>query len=210
MSGKSPAERVGGVILAGGKARRMGGGDKCLRVLSGETLLQKIINRVAPQTEKLILNANGNLDRFKGFQLPTVSDVIEGSLGPLVGILTGMEWMQNNYCDMEWLASFPADAPFIPNNFVEQCLLVNKHKQAEIICARSGGRTHPVCSLWRISLASKLRFALEKQGTRKIDLWTSSYSVNYVDFEIKRIDPFFNINRERDLQKAAELFINGS
>ena len=96
----------------------MGGGDKCLKLLGGETLLSRIIGRVNPQISKLILNVNGDPERFSDYSLPIVKDVIGDFSGPLAGILTGMEWMHENCPEIQWLATFPADAPFIPQDFV--------------------------------------------------------------------------------------------
>ena len=197
--------RVGGIILAGGQSRRMGGGDKCLKLLRGRTLLSRVIDRVTPQTCELILNANGDLERFENFKLHTVADVVGGSFGPLAGILTGMEWMRAHFEDIGWIASFPSDAPFIPTDFVDQCLNSDIPSGTKIICAKSGGRTHPVCALWRVELSDNLRFCLEKQNLRKIDVWTSNFLVHYKDFETYPIDPFFNINSEIDLREAGKL-----
>ena len=86
-------ELIGGIILAGGQSTRMGGGDKCLKMLGGKTLISRIIERVSPQISALILNANGNPSRFSDYDLPVVPDVIGDYAGPLAGILTGMEWM---------------------------------------------------------------------------------------------------------------------
>ena len=192
-------KNVGGIILAGGQARRMGGGDKCLSLIGKRTLLSIIIERAQDQVSSLILNANGDPNRFAVYSLPVLKDVIGGFYGPLAGILTGMEWLKDNKPRATWLVSFAGDAPFIPRNFVQTCLQNNQISDIEIICGRSSGRAHPVCSLWRVSLASELRKAIEEDEIRKIDAWTSNYSVYYQDFDADPIDPFFNINSENDL-----------
>ena len=193
---------VGGIILAGGQARRMGGGDKCLKLLSGQTLLSRIIGRVKPQISILILNANGNTERFLDYKLPTVSDVIGEFAGPLAGILTGMEWMRHHHQEVEWLVSIPGDAPFIPQDFVMRCLKAAWRTGTDIICAKSAGRAHPVCALWKVKLADELRLAIERDGIRKIDKWSSNYLVHHEEFPTYPIDPFFNINSEEDLLLA--------
>ena len=198
-------EGVGGVILAGGQSRRMGGGDKCLRLLGGETILSRIIERVKPQIASLILNANGHPERFLDYNLPIVPDVIGEFAGPLAGILTGMEWMRKHHQEIEWLASFPGDAPFIPQDFVRKCLQAKLRGNPEIICARSAGRTHPVCALWKVDLAKHLRLAMEKDDIRKIDKWSSRHLVHHEEFSTDPIDPFFNINSEGDLLLAETL-----
>ena len=203
-------ECIGGVILAGGQSRRMGGGDKCLKMLAGKTLISRIIERVSPQISTLILNANGNPNRFLDYNLPVVPDVISGYAGPLAGILTGMEWMREHHQEVHWLASFPGDAPFIPLDFVIKCLDATKHNDAQIICAKSAGRTHPVCALWNINLADGLRSAMENDHIRKIDKWSSNYSVYHKEFSVEPIDPFFNINSETDLLAAEVLGQKGA
>jgi len=203
-------QHIGGVILAGGLSRRMGGGDKCLKLLGGETLLSRIIGRVSPQISKLILNVNGNPQRFLDYNLPIVKDVIGDFAGPLAGILTGMEWMHENCPEVQWLATFPADAPFIPRNFVSKCLEAQNRMDAEIVCAKSGGRNHPVCGLWNLSLAQGLRSAMEEEKVRKIDQWSSGHSLYYQEFLTNPIDPFFNVNSEKDLLTAEYIYQRGS
>ena len=155
----------------------MGGGDKCLKMLGGKTLISRIIDRVSPQISTLILNANGNPSRFSDYNLPVVPDVIGDYAGPLAGILTGMEWMRKYHPELRWLASFPGDAPFIPLDFVVRCLKAAKRMHVEIICAKSAGRAHPVCALWSVKLADGLRSAMENEQIRKIDKFSSNYSV---------------------------------
>ena len=195
-------DTVGGVILVGGQARRMGGGDKCLKLLGGQTLLSRIIGRVQPQISIMILNANGNTERFLDYKLTTVSDVIGDFAGPLAGILTGMEWMRTHHPGVKWLASIPGDAPFIPRDFVGKCLKAASRTGTDIICAKSSGQAHPVCALWKVKLADELRWAMERDGIRKIDKWSSNYLVHHEEFPTDPIDPFFNINSEEDLLLA--------
>ena len=198
-------ELIGGIILAGGQSTRMGGGDKCLKMLGGKTLISRIIERVSPQISTLILNANGNPNRFSDYNLPVVPDVIGDHAGPLAGVLTGMEWMRKYRPEIQWLASFPGDAPFIPLDFVIKCLKAIKRMDVEIICAKSAGRAHPVCALWSVKLADGLRSAMKNDQIRKIDKWSSNYSVYHEEFSVKPIDPFFNINSEQDLLVAEAL-----
>ena len=185
---------VTGVLLAGGLSRRMGGGDKNLLCLGGKTILQHTIDRVQPQVSRLLLNANGNSHRFESFGLPVIADVIEGHLGPLVGILTGMEWSLKTAPQCNWLVSFPTDAPFIPLNMVSSFLSQVKKDGTNIVCAMSKERTHPPFALWHVSLGEELRSAVINESLRKIDKWTARYSVSYVQFEDRDFDPFFNIN----------------
>jgi len=195
--------RVTGVLLAGGSAQRMGGGDKCLRSLGGRPLLTHVMESMAPQVEELILNANGDGERFEPFGLPVVSDSFPCLAGPLAGILAGMEWLRAHRPGVDLLISAPADGPFVPGNLVSR-LLVGKGA-ARIVCARSGGRSHPPIALWDVTLAEDLRRAMEDEGMRKIDRWTARYPILHVDWPNEPFDPFFNVNRPEDLTRAETL-----
>ena len=196
---------VVGAILAGGLSRRMGGGDKCLRRLGNNTVLGHVAERAGPQVARLILNANGDAARFDDYDLTVVPDVIEGYAGPLAGILTVMEWAQRAAPDCRWIASFPADAPFVPVDYVPRLLSTLQSDNAELACAASGGRTHPVCGLWDVCLIDDLRAALIGEGIKKIDIWTARYKLSVVTFDTVTVDPFFNINRQEDLDEAERL-----
>ena len=196
---------VVGVLLAGGLARRMGGGDKCLRPLAGETLLARVIARVAPQVSPLILNANGEPERFAAFDLPVVPDVVEGNAGPLAGILTALDWAAAHAPHHPLVASFATDAPFLPRDLVETMVHARDLAGADLACAASEGRAHPVFGLWPVELREDLREALVEQGERKIDRWTASHRLVEVAFPADPVDPFFNANRADDLAEAERL-----
>ena len=194
-----------GVLLAGGMARRMGGGDKCLQQLGGRSLLSYCINVATPQVGPLIINAAGDPARFKEFNLPVVADVIEGFAGPLAGVLTGLEWASENAPDAQWVVTFPTDAPFFPDDLVARLREAVDAHGADMACARSNARTHPVFALWPVRLAVDLRQAMEDEDMRKIDLWTARYNIVHVDWPATPNDPFFNINRPEDLAQAEAL-----
>ena len=196
---------VAGVLLAGGLARRMGGGDKCLRPLAGETLLARVIARAAPQVGPLILNANGDPARFAPYGLPVVADVVEGHAGPLAGILTALDWAAEHAPHHPLVASFATDAPFLPRDLVATMVEARDLAGADLACAASGGRAHPVFGLWPVELRADLRDALVEQGERKIDRWTASHRLVEVAFPCDPVDPFFNANREDDLAEAERL-----
>lgn len=202
-----PAEggAVYGVLLAGGRGRRMGGGDKFLRRLDGRPLLDHVIERARPQVVGLGINANGDPSRFAHYGLPVAADVVQGFLGPLAGILTGLEWVRANAPACPWLVSFASDTPFFPNDLVIRLLESVRAEDAEIGCAASGGRTHPVFGLWPVALAPALRRALTAEGVRKIDAWTARYRVAIAVFPSEPYDPFFNVNETADLQQAEAL-----
>lgn len=199
------SKSVVGVLLAGGLARRFGGGDKCLIELSGKPLLDHVIDHVRPQVDRLILNANGAPDRFQGYGLDVVADVVEGYAGPLAGILTALEWARAHAPDAAWVASFPTDAPVMPTDLVSRMLDAISTQGADMACAMSAGRTHPVIALWPVGIVDDLRKALVDQDIRKIDRFTAQYKIAHVDFAVGDFDPFLNINTPDDLARAAEI-----
>lgn len=201
---------VAGVLLAGGQARRMGGGDKCLRKLGGKTILSRVISRAQPQVSTLVLNVNGDPARFDDFELPIAADVVEGFAGPLAGILTGLEWAVVHAPGCAWLASFATDGPFLPLDLVARMRAGAEEAGADLACAVSAGRTHPVFGLWPLALTDALRGAMIEEGIRKIDAWTARYKVVEVEFPLvdgpeAAVDPFFNTNRPEDLAEAERL-----
>jgi molybdopterin-guanine dinucleotide biosynthesis protein A len=196
---------VVGVLLAGGRSRRMGGGDKCLVEMGGETLLSRILARVRPQVTTLILNAAGDAARFGAYDVPVVADAVGDFAGPLAGVLTGMEWTRDHAPACPWIATFPTDAPFIPGDLVARLMAAVSEEGADLACAASGGRVHPVVGLWPTALGPALRHALVDKGVRKIDLWTARYRLAQVEFSTLPVDPFFNINAPDDLAAAAAM-----
>ena len=202
--------QVAGVLLAGGQARRMGGGDKCLRNLGGETLLARAIVRARPQVGALVLNANGDPTRFASYGLPVIPDVIEGYAGPLAGVLSGLEWAAAERPEVAYIATVPTDAPFFPGDFVSRLADGLRREGAELSCAASGGRSHPVFGLWPVRLKDDLRAALVDEGLRKIDTWTARHRLATVEFAVCAIDPFFNANTPQDLAEAESYLARGA
>jgi molybdopterin-guanine dinucleotide biosynthesis protein A len=198
-------QEIVGVLLAGGAGRRMGGGDKSLRTFEGETLLARIIRRLRPQVGRLVLNANGDPTRFKDYGLAVVADVIEGYAGPLAGVLTGMEWARTNVPEARYVVTVPTDIPFLPLDLVPRLAAALVSAKADIACASSGGRDHPVPALWKISLAERLHKAMVEDGMRKVDGWTAGQELTRAKWPVEPVDPFFNVNREEDLERAAAL-----
>ncbi|MEQ8194629.1 MAG: molybdenum cofactor guanylyltransferase MobA [Rhodospirillales bacterium] len=191
-----------GVLLAGGQSRRMGGGDKNLSEIAGRPILAHVIERARAQVDRLIINANGDPARFAPFDLPVVGDVVGGFQGPLAGVLTGMEWAAANAPQADWVATFATDAPFFPDDLVARLFAAIDAEGADMACAVSDGRTHPVFALWPIRLAADLRHSLTVEEIRKIDRWTARYALAEAEFPAAPFDPFFNINRPGDLEEA--------
>jgi molybdopterin-guanine dinucleotide biosynthesis protein A len=194
-----------GVLLAGGLARRMGGGDKPLRTIGGRTILELVIERMRPQATALVLNANGDPARFAAYGLPVVADSVAGNPGPLAGVLAGLEWTAAHRPDCELIVTVATDAPFLPADLVARMAAQMAAAGADLACAASGGQAHPVIGLWPVRLAAELRRALVGEGVRKVDVWTGRYRLATVEFPTEPIDPFFNANRPEDLEAAAVL-----
>lgn len=189
-----------GVILAGGLARRMGGGDKPMREIAGQPILTHVMQRIGSQCDALVLNANGDAARFASFGLPVVADSIEGFAGPLAGILAGLDWAAAQHAD--WVVSVAGDCPFLPRDLVARFHEAQQSEQADLVVAQSGGQAHPVVGLWKVALRNDLRHALVKENLRKIDRWTARYKLASVEWPVEPYDPFFNANAPEDLTEA--------
>lgn len=207
-AGSSDPDTVG-VLLAGGRARRMGGGDKCLRPLAGRPLLAHAIERIAPQVGRLVLNANGNPARFAAFGLPVAADILPGQPGPLAGVLTGMGWAAANAPGAGWILTVATDAPFLPPDLAGRLHDAVRRDGADMACAASAGRHHPVIGLWPATLRDALETALRDEGITKVDRWTARYRLAVADFDPGPPDPFFNANRPEDLETAEKLLAGG-
>jgi len=184
----------------------MGGGDKCLLELAGSPILSWVIERVKTQTNALVINANGDPDRFALFGHPVTPDPMAGHPGPLAGILAGMQWAKKNTPQSTHIVTIPTDAPFIPSDLITKLHAASIGDPSEIILASSHGRTHPVIGLWPVALSSDLNDAL-KIGVRKVMDWVENYPVIIVEFPDAKIgnrevDPFFNTNTPEHLQEA--------
>lgn len=202
--------QVVGVVLAGGLARRMGGGDKGLLELGGRPVLDHVVARVRPQVRTMVINANGDPRRFAPWHLPVAADVLPDNPGPLVGVLTGMDWAVANLPGVPWVATVPTDAPFLPTDLVARLLEAVEREGADMACATSGGQRHPVIGLWPVKLRTSLRQAMIFEEVRKVDVWTARYKVADVDFGTEPVDPFFNANRPEDLDAAERALAAGA
>jgi len=198
-----------GVVLAGGLARRMGGGDKPLRMLGGVPLLDHVVARFAPQVAAMILNANGDPGRFAPWGLPVVADGVADHPGPLAGILAALDWTAAARPGQDWVVSVPGDSPFIPADLVARLHEARSAGGVPLACARSDGQTHPPVGLWPVALREDLRAALGA-GERKIDRWTARHGCAHADWPTHPCDPFFNANAPEDLAAAEALLQSGA
>jgi molybdenum cofactor guanylyltransferase len=194
-----------GILLAGGLARRMGGGDKPMRKLAGRSILERVIARLAPQCDGLVLNANGDPARFAVFGLPVVADSVADYPGPLAGILAGLDWAALHRPEVAFVLSTAADCPFLPRDLVARLHRARVEANTELAFASSAGQTHHVIGLWSVALREKLRHALVTESVRKVESWTSRFSVATVSWPVAPFDPFFNANTIEDLAQAEHL-----
>jgi molybdopterin-guanine dinucleotide biosynthesis protein A len=194
-----------GVLLAGGLARRMGGGDKPMRRIAGRTILERVIARLKSQCDGLILNANGDPARFASFGLPVIPDSVENFPGPLAGILAGLDWVAANRPEISWVLSAAADCPFLPRDLVARLHRTRIVENAQLAVAASDGQSHPVIGLWSVGLREELRHALVVEDIRKIDRWTARYRLATVEWPATPLDPFFNANTVDDIAEAERL-----
>ena len=198
-------ERPLGLVLAGGLARRMGGGDKARIRIGGKTILERVLTRLTPQCSGVILNANGDLARFADTGLHAVADSVPDFAGPLAGILAGLDWAAANVPDIADIVSVPGDCPFLPRDLVERLLAARRAAGAPLACARSGDWRHPVVGLWRVALREDLRKALIEEGLHKIEIWTARHGVALADWPATPVDPFFNVNTPEDAAEAERI-----
>ena len=198
-------EAVIGLLLAGGRATRMGGGDKCLRLLAGRPLLDHVIERLGPQVSLLLLNANGDPARFSAFGLPVAADSPADFAGPLAGILAGLDWAAAERPEVIDVLSVPGDCPFLPDDLAARLAAARTQAGVPIACARSGDWRHPVVALWPVALREDLRHALVVEDLHKIEIWTARHGVVTVDWPTVPVDPFFNVNTPEDVTAAQRM-----
>jgi molybdopterin-guanine dinucleotide biosynthesis protein A len=191
-----------GLVLAGGLARRMGGGDKALLRIGAATILERVLERLTPQCSRLILNANGDPTRFAFTRLPVVADEVPDFAGPLAGVLAGLDWAARHAPDIEWVASVPGDCPFLPRDLVARLHAAREQAGLPLACARSGEWRHPVVGIWPVALRGDLRGALVHEHLHKIEVWTARHGVAIADWPATPVDPFFNVNTPADAAEA--------
>jgi len=204
MAGTRPAmtQKILGLILAGGLARRMGGGDKVRIRIGGRTILDRVLATMTTQCTRLIINANGDPARFADTGLPVVADSIPDFAGPLAGILAGLDWAAAHAPDIADIASVPGDCPFLPSDLVAKLAAARAQAGTPLACARSGDWRHPVVGLWPVALREDLRHALTVEGLHKIEIWTARHGVAIADWPTEPVDPFFNVNTPEDVAAA--------
>jgi molybdopterin-guanine dinucleotide biosynthesis protein A len=197
--------KILGLVLAGGLARRMGGGDKARITIGGTTILARVLARLKPQCAAVIVNANGDPARFADIGLPVVPDSVPDFAGPLAGILAGLDWAAAHAPQIADIASVPGDCPFLPADLIGRLEAARAAARTPMACARSGEWRHPVVALWPVRLREDLRRALVDEGLHKIETWTARHGVAIADWPDTPVDPFFNVNTPDDVVKAERI-----
>ncbi|MDR3421732.1 MAG: molybdenum cofactor guanylyltransferase MobA [Xanthobacteraceae bacterium] len=194
-----------GVVLAGGRARRMGGGDKARIRIGGASILERVLDRLRAQCSGIIVSANADPARFGDLKLPVVADSVPDHAGPLAGILAGLDWTARHAPEIEWIVSVPGDCPFLPHDLAARLHQARAAAGAQLACARSGEWTHPVVALWPVTLREELRHALTVEGVRKVDQWTARYPIGIAQWPAAPVDPFFNVNTPEQAAAAERM-----
>jgi molybdenum cofactor guanylyltransferase len=195
-----PKQKVTAVILAGGRAQRMGGEDKGLLPVHGKPMIEYIIETLRPQVGQILINANRNLERYQQYGYPVVSDIMGEYFGPLVGMASGIQNSQTEY-----VVTVPCDSPLLPNDLVSNLYNQLQKEDAELAVAHDGERMQPVFALLRCDLLPDLLHYLDTGG-RKIDTWYAQHRAALADFS-KAANAFMNINSPSD-QEAIENLID--
>lgn len=188
-------ENVTGVILAGGRATRMGGQDKGLIEIAGKTIVERIARQLSTQVPVVLINANRNLDRYQKFGHSVIADELEHFQGPLAGMVTALRSIQN-----EWLLTVPCDGPFLAGDYASKMMQAADRQSVSLVVASDGKRLQPVYALIRKSLVDSLDAFLQS-GERKIDRWYAQQSYAEVPFTDKW-QMFTNINTPEQLRDA--------
>lgn len=196
------APRLLGLILAGGRATRMEGSVKALLNVAERPILSRIVGAISPQCSELALNINDSPTGFADFGLPIIPDTIDGFVGPLAGLLAGLDWAFSHRPEVRNILSVPGDCPFLPNDLVRRLDEARQREGKPIACARSGGQIHPVIALWPVTIRHALREALCEKGLRSVNAFAAQIGVAAADWSDRPVDPFFNINTSDDLSKA--------
>ena len=191
------------IIMIGGKSSRLGGGIKSLIKINNKKIFDIILERIQPQIDKIIVNSNIEDAEISKYKFPIIKDVKQGYLGPLAGIHAGMQWLNKNKPEVDWLLTLPGDTPFIPLNLVS-CFKEKINQDSKIILAKSNDKIHPIIGAWHTSLLKSLNEHLES-GTRKILEWAENHPLEFLEFNEKDYDPFFNINTQIDINKAEDI-----
>jgi molybdenum cofactor guanylyltransferase len=193
------------VVLAGGLARRISGGDKGALRIGNTSILERVVARLTPQCARVILNVNDDPARFASTGLAVAADSIPGRPGPLAGVLAGLDWVARHAPAVDWLVSAPSDCPFLPRDLVDRLHHARLAAGTLLACAQSAQRRHHVVAIWAVELRETLRHSIVTGGIRKVEHWSEQQGVAVADWPVVPVDPFFNVNTPADLVEARRL-----
>ena len=187
------------VILAGGKSRRFGA-DKAVAKLGDKSLIDYTINKLEPKFAEILVITNKPIQVSKN-NIFFIKDTMSGQLGPLVGILSAMEWVKNNDKNYEWIISFPCDTPFFEEEIIDKVINSQKSSDKKLLFLKSGNKRHNIFGLWSIELMEQLRNDINK-GARKVEDWANKIGTEIVEINSESDKSFLNINTKLDLEDA--------
>ena len=187
------------VILAGGKSRRFGA-DKAVAKLGDKSLIDYTINKLEPKFAEILVITNYPMQVTKN-NIFFIKDTMSGQLGPLVGILSAMEWVKNNDKNYEWIISFPCDTPFFEEEIIDEVIKSQKSSDKKLLFLKSGNKRHNIFGLWSIELMEQLRNDIN-QGARKVEDWANKIGTEIVEINSESDKSFLNINTKLDLEDA--------
>jgi molybdenum cofactor guanylyltransferase len=192
-----------GIILAGGRASRMGGIDKGALTVGGLRIADRIRQTLEPQCERVVISSNVGAGGVA--ELPVVRDSVPGFPGPLAGVLSALDFVAEHHPDAPFAVTVPTDTPFLPSDLVARLQDQRVADRAEIVCACSGGAVHHVVALWSVALRASLRTALVAEDVRRVRTFLERHAVAYATWPVTPVDPFFNVNTPEDLAEANRL-----
>jgi molybdopterin-guanine dinucleotide biosynthesis protein A len=205
MANESCCDSVLGVVLAGGLSRRFLAGDKAFQRLAGRTLAERVVERASPQVARLIISANGDIDRYGTLGADAVIvDHRPDREGPLAGVEAAIDWLEREEMHLPWVASFPVDGPFAPEDLVIRLLAFIDGREVPAV-ASCQGHAHPTFGIWPVAVAGELRAYLALKERGSIMSFVESLNGVSVPFEARTPNPFFNINTREDLARAEAL-----
>lgn len=200
-----PRDKILGVVLAGGLARRMGGQNKALLKLRNGHLIDHVLARLASQCADILISSNDDAAVFGQFRRTVIPDAIQGHAGPIAGVYSAMEWAVTQAPLSEWILSAPVDCPFLPGDLAERLWNSATDSAKPVALAASAEHVHYVCGLWHVSLHETIRRLLETDEIRRAETIAEKCGYSSTSWHASAIDPFFNINTADDLALAEDI-----
>ena len=189
-----------GVILAGGKSRRFGE-DKSKIKLGNKTLLEHVIDKVEKEFSELLIISNNQNFSFTSKKIFLVQDFIKGQLGPLIGVLSAMKWIELNKKNYKWIATFPCDTPFFDIKIIEYLKTKSFETKKKLVFLKSAEKRHNIFGLWSLDLKEILENDINN-NIRKVEIWADKIGSDIINIEKGKFDSFLNINTKDDLEIA--------